>query len=110
MEAFIRSPQKSTTRRSRGLGILQQNVWKILQQCLNFKLYHIQLLKCLKAKDYSPRLQFCTAMQEAMKNEDFAAKLIFSDECTMHLLSGVVKICNISKRFIKAKCTLHCYR
>ncbi|PSN33476.1 hypothetical protein C0J52_27455 [Blattella germanica] len=54
-EAFVRSPQKSTTRRNRGLGIPQQKVWKILR-LLNFKLSRIQLLQHSKAEDYGRHL------------------------------------------------------
>ena len=93
-ESFVRSPQKSTARGSRELGIPQQTVWKILRRRLKFKSYRVQLLQHLEAEDYGRRLQFCTTMQEALEDEDFAAKLIFSDECTFHL-SGVVNRHNV---------------
>lgn len=93
-ETFVRSPQKSTARGSRELGLPQQTVWKVLRRRLHFKPYRIQLLQHLKVEDYGLRLQFCTTMQEAMMDEDFAAKLIFSDECTFHV-SGVVNRHNV---------------
>ncbi|PSN52510.1 hypothetical protein C0J52_11221 [Blattella germanica] len=48
----------------------------------------------MKVEDYSWRLQFCTIMQEAMMDEDFAAKLIFSGKWSFHL-SRVVNCHNV---------------
>ncbi|KAJ4438070.1 hypothetical protein ANN_14009 [Periplaneta americana] len=87
-ESFVHSPQKSTAHGSRKIGIPQQTVEE-----LKFKPYRLQLLQHLKAEDYGRHLQFCTTMQEAMEDEDFTSKLIFSDECTFHL-SGVVNLHN----------------
>ncbi|PNF14136.1 hypothetical protein B7P43_G18364, partial [Cryptotermes secundus] len=93
-ESSVRSPQKSTVRASRELGLPQQTVWKYLQRRLHFKPYRLQLLQQLKPEDYDKRLEFCVTMQKALEDEDFAAKLIFSDEATFHL-SGMVNRHNV---------------
>ncbi|PNF20161.1 hypothetical protein B7P43_G00613 [Cryptotermes secundus] len=93
-ESFMSSLQKSTVRASRELGPPQQIVWKILRRRLHFKPYRPQLLQQLKPEDYGRRLEYCVTMQEAMEDEDFAAKLIFSDEATFNL-SGKVNRHNV---------------
>lgn len=67
----------------------KKTVWKILRQQLHFKQYRMQLLQQLKLEDYARQLDFCINMQEALEDEDFATKLIFSDEATFHLSGNV---------------------
>ncbi|PNF28323.1 hypothetical protein B7P43_G03472, partial [Cryptotermes secundus] len=93
-ESFVRSPQKSTVRASRELGLPQQIVWKILRRRLHFKPHRLQLLQQLKPEDYGRHLEFCVTMQQALEDEDFASKLIFSDEATFRL-SGKVNRHNV---------------
>ncbi|PNF36342.1 hypothetical protein B7P43_G00512 [Cryptotermes secundus] len=93
-ESFVRSPQKSTVRASRELGLPQQTVWTNLRRRLHFKPYRLQLLQQINPEDYGRRLEFCVTMQEAVEDEDFAAKLIFSNEAIFHL-SGKVNHHNV---------------
>jgi hypothetical protein len=57
------------------------------------KCYKLQLLQALKPDDKVKRNEFCTQMQTDMEDE-FATRLIFSDEATFHL-SGKVNRHNI---------------
>uniref|UniRef100_A0A1B6F3H6 Uncharacterized protein n=1 Tax=Cuerna arida TaxID=1464854 RepID=A0A1B6F3H6_9HEMI len=88
-ESFMRSPQKSTVKCSRELGVPQPTVWKILRKRLKFKPYKLQLLQALKENDKVKRLNFCESMQGLMKDEDFVKHFVFSDEATFHLCGKV---------------------
>jgi hypothetical protein len=93
-QSFVRSPQKSTVTASRELGVPQKTVWNVLRRHLQFKPYRVQLLQQLTPNDYGRRLEFCIQMHEAMEDDEFAGKLIFSDEATFHL-SGKVNRHNV---------------
>lgn len=49
------------------------------------KPYKLQLLQALKPTDKLKRLEFSIFMQEAMQDENFASRLVFSDEATFHV-------------------------
>lgn len=79
-EAFARSPQKSTRRASRELDIPHATVWKILRKRLRQKAYRIQLLQHLRPNDLVIRNEFCYRFQAALEDDEFASRLVFSDE------------------------------
>lgn len=93
-ESFQRSPCKSTNRASRELEIPQTTVWRVLRRRLTMKPYRLQLLQALKPNDKLKRLEFSIFMQEAMQDENFASRLVFSDEASFHL-SGKVNRHNV---------------
>ena len=72
----------------------QTTVWKVLRKKLNFKPYHLQLTQEVTKDDKMRRFEFCVRMQQELEHEDFANKLIFSDEATFHL-SGHVNRHNV---------------
>ncbi|GBM52585.1 hypothetical protein AVEN_84075-1 [Araneus ventricosus] len=83
-QSFVLSPQKSTVRASRELGISQNTVWNISRRQLRFKPYCLQLLQHLTPVHYAHRFYFCTRMQQAMDDDDdLVGTLIF--EPTFHL-------------------------
>jgi hypothetical protein len=88
-ESFTRSPQKSTVKCSRELGIPQPTVWKILRKRIKFKPYKLQLLQALKQNDKVERLSFCESMQVLIEDENFLQRMVFSDEATFHLCGKV---------------------
>ncbi|GBL86107.1 hypothetical protein AVEN_22696-1 [Araneus ventricosus] len=69
-QSFVRSPQKSTVRASRELGIPQKTLWNVLRRRLHFKPYRLQLLQHLTPDDYARRFDFCTRMQQNMEYGD----------------------------------------
>jgi len=48
IQAFVRSPRKSTVRGSRELGITQPTVWRILRKMIKLKPYRLLLLQKLQ--------------------------------------------------------------
>ena len=92
-ESFVRSPRKST-RVAAHAWMPQTTVWKVLRKKLNFKPYHLQLTQEVTKDDKMRRFEFCVRMQQELEHEDFANKLIFSDEATFHL-SGHVNRHNV---------------
>ena len=74
-QSFVRSPQKSTVRASRELGIPQKTVWNVLRRRLHFKPYRLQLLQHLTPDDYGRRFDFCTRMQLAMEDKVYVPPL-----------------------------------
>ncbi|GBO26640.1 hypothetical protein AVEN_46232-1 [Araneus ventricosus] len=81
---------KSTVAGAREFKILQKTAWKRS----NFKPYQslfqaLQLLQNLKSGNKNRRLDFSIRMQEALECEDFASKLIFSNEATFHVSRSV---------------------
>ena len=52
--------------------------------------YKLQLHQVLSVGDKQVRANFCTEMQERFEVDDFADRLIFSDEATFHV-SGKVR-------------------
>ena len=61
--------------------------------------FQLQLLQALKFQDLDYRLQFCLDLQEWLEDDDFAQKLIFSDEATFNV-SGKVNRHNVHIWFI----------
>ena len=93
--AYIRSPQKSTSRASMELEIPQQTVCKILRKRLHMMPYRLQMLQFVSEEDKVIRRDFCIDMLQ--HNEDdagFCERIIFSDESTFHL-SGKVNTQNV---------------
>ncbi|PSN55646.1 hypothetical protein C0J52_21820, partial [Blattella germanica] len=80
-QLYQRSPQKSTHRARR----------------LRFKPYRLQVLQALRPADYITRDEFCIDFQNKLEddNDNFAARLVFSDECTFHLNGEVVNRHNV---------------
>lgn len=58
------------------------------------KPYKLQLLQALHPDDHNKRYEFCSSMLDDMEEDNFAERLIFSDESTFHL-SGKVNHYNI---------------
>ena len=75
-EAFVRSPQKSTTRASRELQMSQSSVWRILRKRLRVKGFRLQRLQALNPQDHNLRLRFCLDFQQRLLEDKFAEKLV----------------------------------
>ena len=58
-EAFVRSPQKSTTHASRELQMSQSSVWRV-------KGFRLQLLQALNPQDHNLRLRFSLDFQQLL--------------------------------------------
>jgi len=71
-DAFVRSPQKSTTRACRELQISQSSVWRILRKRLRVKGFRLQLLQALNPQDHNLRLRFCLEFQQRLLEDGFA--------------------------------------
>ncbi|PSN38393.1 hypothetical protein C0J52_18749 [Blattella germanica] len=86
-QLYQRNPQKSTHRASRELSMSQPTVWRVLCKRLRFRPYSLQLLQALGPADYINRAEFCIDFQNKLEhdNDNFPARLVFSDECTFHL-------------------------
>ena len=79
-EAFVRTPQKSTTRASQELQMSQSSVWHILRKHLRVKVFRLQLLQALNPQDHNLRLCFCLDFQQRLLEDGFAEKLVSSDD------------------------------
>lgn len=90
-DAFVRSPRQSIRQASAELQIPGKTVWRILRKKLQMKPYRIQLMQHLSPQDMNVRFDFCLNVQRMMEQEDFADKLIFSDESTFHTCGKVNK-------------------
>ena len=85
-ESFQRSPQKSTARASRELGIPQTIVWRVLRKRLQMYPYRLMMLQHLRREDHTKRLQFCVSFQVLCGDDDnFLKRLRFSDKATFHV-------------------------
>lgn len=91
---YERRPKKSTSRASKELNIPQPTVWRVLKHRLHMKPYKLQLLQALHPDDHNKRYEFCCSMLDDMEEDNFAERLIFSDESTFHL-SGKVNRHNV---------------
>ena len=60
-------------------------VWRVLRKRLQMKPYCLHLLHLLKPTDHIDRTNFCIKMQDAMTEEDFLDRVVFSDESTFHI-------------------------
>ncbi|KAL4104006.1 hypothetical protein QTP88_019319 [Uroleucon formosanum] len=73
-------------------------MWKELERVFNAVRVSqptvLQLLQALKPNDKLKRLEFSIFMQEAMQDENFASRLVFSNEASFHL-SGKVNRHNV---------------
>jgi transposase len=84
------SPGKSIRRRSQQLGIPTTSLHRILHKDLHMSAYKIQLTQHLQPPDHGRRRQFADWVVERLAaDENFAKKIIFSDEAHFHL-SGFV--------------------
>lgn len=84
------SPQKSLHRRSQQLGISPSSLHRILKFDLHMHAYKIQLTQYLKPTDHHQRrlfAQWILAKQE--EDNNFAKRIIFSDEAHFHLCGFV---------------------
>ena len=88
-QSFLRSPKKSVRRASRELEMSSITVWRVLRNRLLMKPYRLHLLQLLKPTDNTDRSNFCIKMQDAITEEGFLDRLVFSDESTLHI-SGKV--------------------
>lgn len=93
-EAYQRSPQKSVKRGSLELGLSHTTMWRILRNKLRLTPYKLQLHQALSVDDKQARVNFCIEMQARFEVDDFADRLIFSDEATFHV-SGKVNRHNV---------------
>jgi len=93
-QSFLHSPKKTVRRGSRELKMTSMTVWRVLQKRLHMKPYHLHLLQFLKPIDHIDRSNFCIKMQNAMTEEGFLDRVVFSDESTFHI-SGKVHRHNV---------------
>ena len=84
-ESFQRSPQKSTARASRELGIPQTTVWRVLRKRLQMYPYRLMMLQHLRREDHTKCLHFCVSFQDLCGDDDFLKGLRFRDEATFHV-------------------------
>lgn len=63
------------------LQILQATVWRSIRSKLRMKAYGIQLVQ----EDNVKRFCYDTTMLEVMEEDNFDARLIFSEEATFHI-------------------------
>ena len=91
-EAFVRSPQKSTSRVSRELQMSHSSVWRTLRKRLRVKIFRQQLLQALNPPDHNLRLRFCFDFQQRFLEDGFAEKLVFSDDATFHVCGKVNRL------------------
>ena len=66
-------------------------VWRVLRKRMLMKPYRLHLLQLLKPTD---RNNFCIRMQDAMTEEGFLDRVVFSDESMFHI-SGKVHRHNV---------------
>jgi len=86
------NPSMSTHRRSQQLNISRTSLRKILHKDLGLFPYKIQLTQQLKANDHEIRYRFSVwALEQLEMDNDFAQKIIFSDEAHFHLNGYVYK-------------------
>jgi len=91
-ESFQRSPQKSTARASRELGIPQTTVWRVPRKRLQMYPYRLMVLQHLTREDHTKRLHFCVSFQDLCGGGDnFLKRLRFNDEATFHVSGKVNK-------------------
>jgi len=69
-ESYQRSPQKSTARASRELGIPQTTVWRVLRKRLQMYHYRLMMLQHLRREDHTKRLHFCVLFQDLCGEDD----------------------------------------
>jgi hypothetical protein len=55
------------------------------------KPYRLHLVQFLKPMDHVERINFCINMQEAIVEDGFLDRLVFSDESTFHLSGKVYR-------------------
>ena len=96
-ESFLRSPKKSVHCASCELEMWSMTVWRVLQKRLHMKPYCLHLLQFLKPTDHIDRTNFCIKMQNAMTEEGFLDRVVFSDESMFHI-SGKVHRHNVCIR------------
>lgn len=87
--AIERSPQASTRRLSRELGIPRSSVWKVLRFTLKKRAYHLQVVQKLEAEDYAARRAMCYDLCEAADRENLMGHILFTDEATFHVCGRV---------------------
>ena len=96
-ESFQRSPQKSTARASRELGIHQTTAWRVLRKRLKMYPYRLMMLQHLRREYHTKRLHFCVSFQDLCGDDNFLKRLRFSDEATFHVSGKMnkqnVRIC-----------------
>jgi hypothetical protein len=61
------------------------SVWHILHKRLCVRGYRLQLLQMLNPQDHNLHFLFCVDFQQRLEEDEFAEKLIFSDEATFHV-------------------------
>ena len=81
--------RKSNVRGSRQLGIPRPTMWRILRKRLRLKPYRLMLLQKSEPDDHHRRMTFCAELQALMEEGGLFERLIFSDECTLHLCGKV---------------------
>jgi len=90
-QSFLCSPKKSV--RSE-LEMSSMTVWRVVWKRLNMKPYRLHLSQFLKLTDHIDWSNFCIKMQDAMKEEGFLDRVVFSDESVFHI-SGKVHRHNV---------------
>lgn len=80
--AVAHNPHASTREISRQSGISHMSVWKMLK-LHKFHPYHVSMHQELHGDDFQNRLTFCHwAVQRIQTNQNFFARVLFSDEST----------------------------
>jgi len=69
LEAFQRSPRKSTRRASQELTIPHVTVWPVLRRRLLMKPYRLQLVQALRVGDRRKRTDFLDMLLEDMETK-----------------------------------------
>ena len=92
-QSFLHSPKKSVRRGGRELKMSSMTVWRVLRTRLQ-QVKTLHLLQFLKPTDHIDRSNFCIKMQDAMTEEGFLDRVVFSDESTFHI-SGKVPRHNV---------------
>jgi hypothetical protein len=86
--AFVRSPRKSTSHAARQLNMPHITVLKILRERLKLKV----LVPTVTAQDEF-RYTFCSDFLSRLEDdENFTAKIVFSDEATLRLWETLIDI------------------
>lgn len=90
-QSFLPRPKKSVHCASRELEMSSMTVWRVLRKRLLMKPHRLHLLQLLKPTVHIDRSNFCIKMQDAITEEGFLDRVVFSDESTFHISGKVNK-------------------
>ena len=93
-QSFLHSPKKYVRRASLELEMSSMTVWRVLRKRVRMKSYRFHLLQFLKPTCHIDRSNLCIKMQDAMMEEGFLDRAVFSDAPTFNI-SVKVHRCNV---------------